>query len=258
MNSNDFCDINSILAEVQMLVNDEDLRKGVSKGFLVSGIEQCMQELALDTFFMTVTKDLKFDSDKLQLEMPKNCFNIREIYMWNGKCCSPESSVIVHYKRLYNNHNGGAGYTARRQDDQSANTNIDPFFQQSNLLNSSYITSVSSLYYANIQNGTIMFSSSCKGFENVRLVYNAMGVDEIGDEPIIPRMLRQAFIDYSVERYYRVMLAKDSRAYSTLWRVADVKLNDFKTGSMYLARKRIASMDTWSRDAYREFFAKKW
>ena len=251
MESNDFVSVNAILSEVQMLVNDEDLRKGVTKGFLISGIEQCMQELALDTFFMTVTKDIKFDSDKLQIEMPKNCFNIREIYMWSGKCCSPETSVIVHYKRLYNNHNGGANYTARRQDDQTSNTNIDPFFQQSNLLGTT-----SNLYYANIQNGSIMFSSSCKGFENVRLVYNAMGVDEIGDEPVIPRILRQAFIDYSVERYFRVMMAKETRAYSGLWKVAEEKLNNVRTGSLYLARKRIASMDTFSRSDYREYFSK--
>jgi len=254
MDSNDFVSINSVLSDVLMLVDDEHLRKGMSKGYYISGIEQAIQEIALDTYFMVITKDLTMDKVKFQVPMPKNAFNIREMYLWNGSCCSPSSTVIVHWKRLYNNHNGGAGYTAKRMDDRSPNK--DPFYHP--FYFDKALVDGANLYYANVQNGIIMFSSNCSGFDNVRLVYNGMGVDDIGDEPIIPRMLRQFVIDYSVERAYRTLMAKDSRTYGGLWKVAENKLNDLRTGSLYIARKRVSSMNTWSRDSANEYYSKKW
>jgi hypothetical protein len=107
MNSNDFVSVNHILAEVSMTLDDAEYRKGFSIGWYTSRIQDALQELAFDTFFDTVTIDKDMPKKTLSLELPKNVFNIREIYLYNGSCCSPSTSQVVWYKRLYNNNGKG-------------------------------------------------------------------------------------------------------------------------------------------------------
>ncbi len=253
MNSADFVSMNQILSDVLMMTDDENLRKGITKGYYVSQMQQAIEELAFDTFFDEVTDDIKFDSEfstRLNLEMPNNVFNIREMYLFNGACCTPESSVIVHWKRQFNNSQGGTAFTAKRvtgnrsqRDPIYPTDNTNPEFPSSNL------------YYANVQNGLIMFSSNCQGFTHLRLVYNGTG-GAIGDEPIIPRFLRQAVIDFTVEKAYSVLKAKDSRKYRILWGDVAAKLNDPRNGTWVNAERRIKSLDTWARDEMKEWLGR--
>ena len=133
METADKVSVNLVLADILSFVDDESTRShGFNRGYYISGIQKGVEELAYDTFFDVVTKDillLEENKKNLAVEMPPNAFNIREMYLFNCTCkdsdtdedsphgcCSPANSVIVHWKRLYNNRGKGPDYTALRQD----------------------------------------------------------------------------------------------------------------------------------------------
>lgn len=240
MDSNDFVSVNHILAEALVNVDDQQLRKGLTKGWFISRIQDALQELAFDTFYQKITNDYDFPQDKLALEMPKNAFNLREIYVYNGDCCTPSNSAVVHWKRLYNNKGGSSsGYTSRVKSSESAN-GADPFLPRHQ--------GADRYLYASVQNGVIMFSSSCASYSRVRLVYNGMGV-EIGEEPIIPRYFERYINDYIEERYYSAMKAREPRKYRILWQDAYNKLDR----EMQKAKMRVSSMNTFEKESLEEY-----
>lgn len=242
MDSNDFVSVNHILAEALINVDDPKLRKGFTKGWFISRIQDALQELAFDTFYQKITDDFEFPKDKLALAMPKNAFNIREIHVYNGDCCTPNNSAVVHWKRLYNNKGGSSsGYTSRVKSSNSTD-NGDPFLPTHR--------GADRHLYANIQNGIIMFSSSCASYSRVRLVYNGMGV-EIGEEPIIPRYFERFINDWIEERYYSAMKARDPRKYRVMWNDAYNKLE----ASLMKAKMRVSSMNTFEKESLEEYIS---
>tara|TARA_B100001245_G_C22848839_1_gene408041 strand:- start:272 stop:1012 length:741 start_codon:yes stop_codon:yes gene_type:complete len=241
MNSNDFVSVNHILAEALVNVNDQDLRHGFSKGWYISRIQDALQELAFDTFYQQITKDYDFPKSKLALEIPKNAFNVREIYLFNQTCCNPSTSAVVWWKRNFNNNDGkSGGYTSRIKANDG--NSLDPFMPK--------FPNANSYYFANVQNGVIMFSSSCQNYEKVRVIFNGMGV-EIGDEPIIPRFFER-YINYYIEdRYYSAMKARDPRKYRILWADSNITL----AKEMEKAKMRISGMNTWQKNSLEEYIS---
>lgn len=263
MDTSDKISVNLLLADILSFVDDESTRgHGFNKGYYISGIQKAVEELAYDTFFDVQTEDilLKEENKKnLAVEMPLNAFNIREMYLFNCccssddngvcGCCKPSSSVIVHWKRLYNNRGKGSAYTAKRVD--RGRDNKDPFYNSDGDIGTS-TSPPNNLYYANVQNGLIMLSSNSTGYTHLRLVYNGTG-GAIGDEPVIPRFLRNAIVDYVVERTLRALSAKDRVRWRVLWGDSYARLNDEKNGSWIKAERRIKTLDTWKRDTMREY-----
>lgn len=252
MKTNDYVSLDIILGDVLVLCADEGTRH-FAKGWYVSQIQRALEELSIETFWNERTVDLPLDKEMLQLEIPENMFNIREVYLWSGECCQPDNSVIVHYKRHFNNKPGVGGekYTARRKESQP----YDPFFRpfrDGNLTGTTHSTS--GLYYANMQNGLMMFSSSCASYDMVRFVGNAYG-GNIGDAPIIPRFLRDAAVDYVVEKFFRAMTGRDP-SYASRWNIAETKLNKRYDGSWDKAKYRIKNMDTWEMNSMKEYFGR--
>ncbi len=239
-----------ILTSIGFIVNDSDYKKGIPSGYYRSLIQQAMEEMSLDSLFHEVTKDYPIDPIKLQVDKPENSFNIREIYLFNGDCCTPTSSQIVHYKRLFNNGTGGTAYTAKRKE----NDNIDPFFKP-------YYNSMpgvpSNLYWASEKETLIELSSNCASWQWIRFVFNGFNV-AVGDEPIIPRDFRSAITDYVKVKILEIYKVRDL-SYRTLW--ADSKLDlegdgRRRRGSWKKACDRVKMMSTWKREEYREYFSR--
>ena len=219
-----------ILSDVLKLANDESMKDN-SKGYYLSLIQQALQELAFDTFF-----DIRNESfpvpKKLRLDMPKGAFNIREIYLFNGTECNINNSQIVYWKRNYITK--GNGFVAR---DKGLNNN-DPFYNNRTLgisggdpslrrVNTN--SSITQAYYFNVQAGEIMFSSNCRNFENVFIVYNGTGCD-IGEVPFIPQLFREAIKSWVLDPVYTVKMAMSEgganfNKWQTLWSMNDKKLN---------------------------------
>ena len=141
-------------------------------------------QLDNDTFYNKMTIDKKLPQGNLSLEMPNNAFNIREIHLYNGECCGPSTSQVVHWKRTFNNKGGGDGYTARIKD-LGGKGDYDAFLPDHFNYDSTYEFS-GTKYYANVQNGVIMFSTDCRAYTNVRITYNGL-VGSVGSIPVIPR-----------------------------------------------------------------------
>lgn len=250
MNSNDFVSIDHILAEVISTLDDEDFRKGFSQGWYVSRIQDALQELAFDTFFDEVTLDFDMP-ENLRLEMPKGVFNIREIHGYNGDCCSPATSNVIHWKRNYNNKGGGANYTARVKE-IGENSFFDPFLPNEGYTRQSYYGGIK--LFANIQNGIVMFSSDCSSFQKIRITFNGMA-GEIGDAPIIPRFFERAINAYVEWRHYKAMVSRDPRTYRALANDARAELYDMRDGCWKVARMRITSMDSWEKESMNEYIS---
>jgi hypothetical protein len=253
MQANDFVSTNHIISEVVKIVDDEKFRKGFSKGWYTSQIQDALQGLSFDTFWQDLTLDYELP-ENLVLAMPDNMFNIREIYVYHGDgCCSPMNSEIVHWKRLFDNK-GKEGYTARVKDRSSGSgTNSSPFVPDYFDWNhNGYERTVR--YYANAKNGKIMFSSSCKNFTKVRIIGNGMGVP-VGDIPSIPRFFEEAVKDWVIEKFYRAMQGRDPRTYRALYLEAKDKRENLRTGTWKEARIRISSMDTWMKEDLNEYIS---
>ena len=246
MQTGDFIHHNILLSDILLGVDDVSLRKGLSRGWYISTIQRGLEELALDSFFELLTIDLPFPKKTLEMDIPKNCFNIRYIYLWNGTCCSPQTSQTVWWKRNYNNKGGdGRGYTAEKKD--TGQTTIDPYIP-------SYFPTEQT-YYANIQAGKIMFSSSSVAFEKVRIIANGMGGD-IGDEPNIPRFFREAIIDFVRCKFYEIMMGREPRIYRVLYEECERKLNNLQNGSWKKAKMRISASSSFERKSINEYFGR--
>ena len=250
MNAHDFITVNNTLYDVLWQCEDEGYIKR-SRGWYVSQVRRALEELAFDTFFDEQVRDYDLDGTKLALEMPEGAFNIHDIFLFNASCCSPATSVRVYWKRNMTNRGYGSNYTARHQGDGSLAGSVnnhledDPYFNKTMLSGSEY--------YANIQNGIIMFSSNSASYSRVRLVFNGIGSD-IGDAPIIPRFFREAVVAFVVEKYYywyRVK-NKDEKASRLLWTDAYGKLQVH----WEKAENRIKMMDKWERDSMEEYFSR--
>lgn len=253
MESNDFISTNHIIADVVKTIDDEKFRKGFSKGWYTSQVQDALQALAFDTFYDKVTLDYDLP-ENLVLEMPKNFFNIREIYVYNGDgCCSPHDSQIVHWKRLFDNK-GKSGYTARVKDGSTGGTyNSSPFVANYHDYELDGF-SARRRYYANAKNGRIMFSSTCSNFSKVRLIGNGMG-GVVGDVPIIPRFFEEAVKDWVIEKFYKAMMGRDPRMYRGLYLDAKANREDLRTGSWKNARIRVSSMDSWEKEDLNEYIS---
>lgn len=273
MQSNDFVSIDHLLAEATANVNDRNYRKGFSKGWYISRIQDALQELAFDTYYQKLTRDFNFPSENFALELPKNAFNVREIYLFNCgceantdstsgstseecdttcECCQPSSSVIVHWKRLYNNRGMGRNYTAKIREDGNTSNSVDPFFPSGNFDNNRVTSGTN--YYANVVNGLIMLSPDSVSFNKVRIIYNGMG-GEIGDEPIVPRFFERTIIDYVEERFYNAKKAEQPRKWRANWSDAFSRLTNPRDGSWRTAQMRISSMDTFQKESMEEYIS---
>ncbi len=249
MNSSkeNYVSVNEILADVLVSVDDEAF-KDHSKGFYVSQVQQALQELSFDTYFDERTEDFDVPSN-LRLEMPKGAFNIKQIYLFNGTKCNIAKSQIVYHKRNY--FTGGVGYVAKDKWN-----NRDPFYDSRSFhgRNRRAVgdsdSAINDLYFYNIQNGMMMFSSSISRFEKIMVVYNGISTD-IGEVPIIPTFFREAVKSWVLDVAYKIKMARavaDLGKWQALWSMNNNLLRKPFTGYWDLALYRAKNIDSKERE----------
>jgi hypothetical protein len=254
MNSSDFTKIDHILSDVVTFVGDENLMLGYSIGFYRARIHDAIRELALDTYYPKFTKDtLDWNKDNnCRFTIPINCFNVREIYLYNKTCsdskcssscnCSKNTAVEVHLKRRFNNTN------------KVNSSKINSSSQSDPVNRRGFSGGYSSLYYCSIQNGVIMLSDNCENYNTIRLVYNGTSFSG-NDDGSIPSMFQQAVTDYAVENSLRAIKNKDksrrvdwSDAYNILYRG-----NRRHPGTWKLALRRAKSLSTFEKNSIKAY-----
>jgi hypothetical protein len=254
MNSNDFVSIDHLIAEVTVTVNDAEFKGGFSKGWYQSRIQDALQELSFDTFWLKVTHDFVIP-ENCRIPMPANVFNLREIYLYSGEFCNPVNTQNVYWKRLFDNSYSGKGYTAKVKDDGSNSADI--YQPNQRALTHNMQGFYGPKFYYNISDDLpkfIMLSRECLSFPYLRMRFNGMGVPN-GDLPIVPRFFERAVVDYVKMKFYDAMKSRDPRVYRALWSDAKDDVENLITGSWNKAKKRIKSMDTAEKESMEEYIS---
>lgn len=214
-----------ILFMASAMCGDKE-NKFVPRGFYMSLIQEAFRELNMFSFFSEKRQDYDFPLDDLTLPLPEDCFDVENVYIFNGDNCVITNSRKVYWKRNY--YTQGAGYIA---NDKGTNMN-DPFIMNHTLASKKNFdkndksliryedqTSVNSVLFYNIQGGNIMFSSSCRAAGNkVHIHYRGTG-GKIIEAPIIPAFFKVAIEDYVIEAALRYRMANEplsARTWSAL------------------------------------------
>lgn len=254
MNTSVYYKSDDILFMVLPRVNDIEFVR-YPKGFYISLIQKALEELGMDTFFDERNESFDFPVENLTLKLPAGCFNVRNIYLFNGDSCNIASSIKVWWKRNY--FTKGNGYTAN----DKYNNYSDPFYGSHGGTafrgNKDFIRANAqdnAKYFYNIQMGNLMFSSHCRGVANkVMIHFNGTGCD-LGSVPFIPVFLRTAVEDYVTVRALEGMVAKD-RAWKDLLLFYNNKMTQPYEGSWDKAEQRIKSMNTSQRAELFEYLS---
>ncbi|HHT9135889.1 MAG TPA: hypothetical protein ACFYEK_01450 [Candidatus Wunengus sp. YC60] len=241
------------------MVGDRDY-KTLSRGFYYALIQQAFEKLALDTYFDEKREDFDLP-DSLTIPLPETCFNVKNVYMFQGNICDVTSSKKVYWKRNY--FTKGNGYIANDKGNHNAG---DPFYDNhgddvhfhGDQTYARFNGNVEHRLFYNIQQGNIMFSSSCKNHGKVHIHYNGSGC-KIGDAPIIPIFLRTAMEDFVTEAALRFKMANDPTNYK-MWR--DLQ-SEYKsrllapyTGSWEQAEYRVKTLNSSQREELKEYLGR--
>lgn len=99
MRSNEFVSTEEVIAEASDYLNDTDFTHGVGKSFYELIAHRTIESLALNMFFATTTKDI-FNWNECGtglIDIPRNCFNIKQIYLFNSSCDKKENPCVTDF-----------------------------------------------------------------------------------------------------------------------------------------------------------------
>ena len=256
----DFIAPSEVLSDVMSFTGEQRL-EGVTKGFIYSQMNKCLEELSYNTFYNVVSKTFDFPENRI-LEIPEKLFNIKEVFGYSGDSCTIGNSKNIYWKRNYY-HNGGEGVARNKQ----RNLN-DPFYGgngfdkriQANVPNSvsrdSTMRSADRILYYGYQQGKLYFSPECKIFSNLLIKFN--GISSLNpNEPSIPRYFRQVVTDWCTERVLRVKKVDSPQQWRLLWSDSLMALdrNGFK-GSWYNAETLVKRMGSKEKEDLKEYLSR--
>lgn len=234
---------NLIIADASMKSGDPEFKHN-PRGFYVSLVQEALQELSFDTFFLVKSKTFDIEDGCLKFTMPEGLFNPRETYVHNGTDCNPIGRRNVYWKRNYFN----------KLSKNNGTNDGDPFMPKGGGI------SVNT-FYCGIRNGVIELSPNCKGFKKFTLVANGL-LCNVGDTPTIPMFFRQAVTDYVVVEALstRIANANDDPKKLQAWQIImnrfEQKLKTPYTGSWETAQYRVKTMDKKSREDMNEYHSR--
>jgi hypothetical protein len=246
--------IGDILADVLSFVDDTNFRTR-SEGWYESQAQQALEELSYDTRFLTkyVSVDIP---ENLHIDIPKGMFNPQELYVFNGDECTIHNRENVWLKRNFINSGDGNSFVARNTGDN----HNDPFYRRNRMNQPGLHANRSDINFYNIVDGVIMLSPSCRRFQKLMIVANAVACD-IGDAPIVPAFMRQAVKDWIVVKALPHKM-KDSTGtaeyshWSSMLAMTKRDLEDEYEGSWIKAERRAKKLDEKYRTDLKEYLSK--
>ena len=228
----DLCTIESILADVTQRVGDERTRQ-ITIGSYRRFVKKALDELNFETFFDNRFQDILLPSN-LKLFIPSGCWNIQDIFVWNGTlndndsdCCTITSSARVYTKDKFRTNGKLKGYTSPNKPG-----NYDSFYHG--------FSTDASIHFYSIQNGLINFSDSCANYKYARLIYNGIASD-VDKTKIIPPFIREAVILYATCEAFAVLKQRD--------KAFRIDYMDTRN-ELYLPKGRTSS-SVWEESKYR-------
>jgi hypothetical protein len=230
INYNNLLSVQNILADVLVVMDDEDNRK-LSSGFYFAQVKNALDELSFDISFLPVTNDYSIPAD-LILDMPFGAFNLKEIHIYKGTPQNIRYTENVYWKKNMRTRGKETGMTAGVQ---GWNT-TDPFFQVS--------VDTGSLYYFSIQGGMIYLSDACAYFDYARLTFDGLPSKSLDTVRMIPPECREAIVLYTVEKCAASLKLRDNK-YRIVQLDAAQQLDRYGlNGAWHSAQQRLLKLDT--------------
>lgn len=231
---------NEVIADLLLAVGDPGYKLGYTPGFYQERVKSVVhQDLAVAMYLFEKEVDIKYDASRLQVQLPADFFNPRQIYLHQGQCCGTGGTgfVILHWHRGMNNSPGGAAYTAERVENQNYDPDYQPVYQ-------AVWTFYNNTYYGNISNGLLMLSPQCSSYQYVRLIYNTLGgpYDEI---PFIPRVLKNFVLWKCIYDTCFFLMNINPAKYRLLRQEAYEALYNRAHGYWWEARYIAANVSSW-------------
>lgn len=228
-NINNYLSINNILADCLVILNDET-QKLLTPGFYRAQVKSGLDELGFDISFLPVTTDYEIP-DNLIVDIPKGCFNLRQIHVYSGTPDAVEYVENVYWKKGRHTRGAGTGMTA---DVHHYNV-TDPFIQVS--------IDEYSMYYFTVQNGRIYLSDACSVYDYVRLTFDGIPSMNLDDVRLVPREVRKALVLWVTEKCAGALKSRDPR-YRAIQADAATQLDEYGlSGAWHEAKMRLRRLD---------------
>jgi hypothetical protein len=229
INPSNFGSIKEVLADVLVSLNDE-AQKLLTPGFYRSKVKDALDELAFDITFLPVTNDYEIP-DNLIVDIPKGCFNLRQIHIFTGTPDDVQYVENVYWKKGRHTRGAETGYTA---DVHHWNV-TDPFIQVS--------IDEYSMYYFSVQNGRIYLSDACSGFDYVRLTFDGIPSMNLDEVKMVPPEVKKAVTLWATEKCASALKIRDSK-YRAIQADAASQLDEYGlSGAWHEAKMRLRRLD---------------
>jgi hypothetical protein len=230
INPANFLSINEVLADVLVILDDQD-QSLLTPGFYRAQVRNGLDELGFDISFLPVTNDYEIPDD-LIVEMPKGCFNLRQIHLFTG---TPDNVGYVencYWKKGRHTRGANTGMTA---DVHHYNV-TDPFIRVN--------VDECSLYYFSVQNGQIYLSDACSNFDYVRLTFDGIPSMNLDDVKMIPPEVRKAIVLWVTDKCAGALKMRDAR-YRIIQSDAINQLDEYGlSGAWHEAKMRLRRLDS--------------
>jgi len=195
-------------------------------------------ELAYDTLFSERVVQAAVP-ENLSYALPADFGGVRNLWLFSGQNCTVENRANIYRKRNYRTR--GNGYLA---NNDWYNMD-DPFHEQEGA------SEPLGLYWWEIQNGVLMFSSNSRDYARFHLEYNGMGM-VFGEDFHVPMFMRDAVRDYATHGVLLVKYREDPKLYGPMIQLFAAQKHD----SFQKARERVVMMDQKAREDLYETLAR--
>jgi hypothetical protein len=197
--------------------------------------------LSIHTMALHIEKDIAMPAT-LSYHIESGCFNLREIYAYNGDCCNKTTAKNLWWKKDYRTQGLTQGYVSAVDE----NT-IDPFLE-------SY-KETSDVFWYGLENGVVYLSPSCATYSRLNMIFNG-SLAVLGDFPTVPIELRKVTCDMVTLDCFKKLKARNPKLYTSLYRDAYVELYDKKDGSLIQAKVWCLSLDLKAKNDLMEYLSK--
>lgn len=232
----DLLSINDIISDVARICNDEAFRKR-SIGYYKRQVKNAIDELSIETPFVKQYKDLDISR---KIAIPSGCWEINNMWVYNGECCNIESARELHWKRNFQLL-GEEGWFSNNKPNQEDNFTRGKF-------------DISNVYFFNIQNGYIIFSENCLDYSKVRIEFNGYASDlDVNDAKIVPKIVREAIV-YKTAKSVLLGLLHTDNTYYGIYNNVKAELDAPYVGLWDKAKGRIKKMGAKKRSDMRKYY----
>lgn len=231
VNQNNFISINEVLADVTVAMDDQAERL-LSHGFYVAQVRNALDEIGFSTVFLEDHADREIPVNHI-ISVPSNVYRIKNLHIFNGTPDNIEATANVYWKKGGRSLGGNdKGFTANMM----AGSN-DLYYG-----NSLGIGNTETAYWFVFNNGNIILSDGCEGWDYLRIVYDGIPSGNLDEVNMVPPEVRKALVHWATA-YCASFLKKKDPTYRVIQMDAEAKLDEFgMQGSWNEAKNRLKYM----------------